>query len=132
MHTSCILGKYAGKLNNSCSVSSHHFKWYLQLKIKKKIVWGKEWEASYGRLSGKTQQKRVSLLCQLKSCPSPLIRVSRDLVIPSSWYTEGDTLTHAAFPCKYKCFFRKYNFYLVFRAFSWSVCCCCYCCEFFF
>ena len=28
-----------------------------------------------------------------KLVPSPLIRVSRDFIIPSSWYGEGDTLT---------------------------------------
>ena len=38
-------------------------------------------DASYRRLSGKSQQTRAWLLCRFKSLPSPLITVSRDLVI---------------------------------------------------
>ena len=45
---------------------------------------------SSGRLSGKAQQIRVRLLGRFKLVPSPLIRVSRDLVIFLFWYGERE------------------------------------------
>ena len=55
-------------------------------------------------------------LCQFKSLPAPLIRVSRDLSSRSCRYGEGDTLANEDFPCKYQCLLQKGNFYSVFRA----------------
>ena len=92
MRTSCTLGRYTGTLSNSYSISSHHFKCHLQQKIKKtKKLWQ---ERSGKTVMGDYQEKhnnKGELLCKLKSLPSSLIRVSRGLDVPSSWYTEGDT-----------------------------------------
>lgn len=55
----------------------------------------KLWQERSGKtVMGDYQEKhnnKGELLCKLKSLPSSLIRVSRGLDVPSSWYTEGDT-----------------------------------------
>ena len=55
--------------------------------------------------------------CYVALMPSPLIRISRDLVIPLFFKDRrGDTPTNVDFPYKCKCLLQKVNFYSVFRA----------------
>ena len=65
--------------------------------------------------------KRVKLLCRFKYLSSPLIRISRDLVIlPPSWYSQEETLTNGDFIYIQEHHLQKGNFSWVFRVYPVS------------
>ena len=51
-------------------------------------------EAGYAKLLGKAKMIHGMIIMQIY-VPSPLMRVSRDYSLSSSWYREGDTITMA-------------------------------------
>ena len=88
----------------------------------------KDVEVGGGQLREVTRKNRVNkvwLLCRFKSVISPLVRVSRDLVI--LLFLEGDTFTNGDFfyKCKYllqKGHFSPFSLWQSFLSFS-CVCC---------
>ena len=68
MYTSCVHGKYSGKLSNSEMTQSYHFKYLHQLKTKERCC-GRE--ASYGRFSSKHSSVQL-LSCLLTLQPHGL------------------------------------------------------------
>lgn len=52
-------------------------------------------------------QGKSEVVCRFKPLTSPMIRVSRNRVVFSSWYREGNNLTNGHFPCKCECLLQK-------------------------
>lgn len=117
MYTPWIPGRDPGKLSNLLTRPKSPLKISSLAKDKRKMLGvrgGQLWEAAR-----KSTVNRVGLLCKFKTAPSPLIRVSTDLVIYLFLVRRGRHLHKWRF--LFKCLLQKGNL-LSFQSFS-CVCC---------